>query len=68
MTCGGPSWRATTFGHLILAKLALVALAVTMSVVHERLAIPGLARWLGRSLLLIGLGIVGLAVMLVRAV
>ena len=33
-----PEWHATTFGHLILAKLALVALAVTMSVVHERLA------------------------------
>jgi putative copper export protein len=62
-----PEWRATTFGHLILVKLALVALAVAMSVVHERLATPRLARWLGRSLLILGLGIVGLAVMLVRA-
>jgi copper resistance protein D len=62
-----PEWRATTFAHLILAKLALVAVAVAMSVVHERLSTPGVARWLGRSLLILGLGIVGLAVMLVRA-
>ena len=62
-----PEWRATTFGQLILAKLALVALAAAISVAHERLATPALARWLGRSLLILGLAIVGLAVMLVRA-
>ena len=62
-----PEWRATTFGQLILAKLALVALAAAISVAHERLATPGLARWFGRSLLILGLAIVGLAVMLVRA-
>ena len=63
-----PEWQATTFGRLMLAKLVLVVVAVALSAVHERLTTPGLARWLGRSLLILALGIVGLAVMLVRAV
>jgi putative copper export protein len=61
-------WRGTSFGHLVLVKLALVALAITTAALHERPATRVQARWLGRSLLLLGLAIVAVAVMLVRAV
>jgi putative copper export protein len=61
-------WRGTAFGHLVLVKLALVALAVATAALHERPATRRQARWLGRSLLLFGLAIVAVAVMLVRAV
>jgi hypothetical protein len=46
----------------------LVALAITTAALHERPATRVQARWLGRSLLLLGLAIVAVAVMLVRAV
>lgn len=62
-----PEWRGTTFGGLVTAKLTLVAVAVVVSVLHERITTPVWARWMGRSLLLIGLAIVLAAVMLVRA-
>jgi uncharacterized membrane protein len=62
-----PEWRATTFGHLVLMKLGLVAVAVTISGLHERTVMRAQARWLGRSLLLLGLAIVAIAVGLVRA-
>ena len=63
-----PEWRGTSFGHLVLVKLALVVLAVATAALHERPATRWQARWLGRSLLLFGLAIVAVAVMLVRAV
>ena len=61
-----PEWAAATFGQLVLAKLALVAIAVVLSVVHEHTADRSRTRWLGRSLLVIGLLIVAAAIMLVR--
>jgi putative copper export protein len=61
-------WRSTSFGHLVLVKLALAVLAVATSAWHERPATRARARWLGRSLLVLGLAIVAVAVMLVRAV
>ena len=60
--------RDTSFGRLVLVKLALVVLAVAISAWHERPATRRQARWLGRSLLVFGLAIVAVAVMLVRAV
>jgi putative copper resistance protein D len=61
-------WRGTTFGHLLLVKLVLVAVVLAASAAHERFQSPVLARWMGRSLLLLGVAIVAMAVMLVRAV
>ena len=61
-------WRATTFGRLLLVKLVLVAMVLAASAAHERFQSPALARWMGRSVLLLGVAIVALAVMLVRAV
>jgi uncharacterized membrane protein len=63
-----PEWAATTFGQLVLVKLALVAVAAGLSALHERTAERSRARWLGRSLLMIGLLIVAVAVQLVRAI
>lgn len=63
-----PEWRATTFGSLALIKLTLVAIAIAVSVAHERITAKSWARWMGRALLLIGLAIVGVAVLLVRAI
>src|SRR5262245_32375828 len=63
-----PEWRATTFGHLVLMKLSLVAAVIAIAGIHQRTATPARARWLGRSLLLLGLAIVAIAVGLVRAV
>ena len=62
-----PEWRATSFGQLLLAKLAVVTIAVTLTALHERTASRQFARWLGRGLLLVGVVIVVVAVMLVRA-
>ena len=59
-------WHATTFGQLVLLKLTLVAVAILLTIFHERMAGARSARWMGRSLLLVGLGIVAAAVMLVR--
>ena len=59
-------WHATAFGQLVMLKLTLVAVAVLLTIFHERLASTRSARWMGRSLLLVGLGIVAAAVMLVR--
>ena len=62
-----PEWRSTPFGQLVLAKLSLVVIAVLFSVLHERGSASRHARWLGRSLLLVGVAIVAVAVLLVRA-
>jgi uncharacterized membrane protein len=62
-----PAWLSTTFGQIVAAKLTLVIIAIAVSVLHERVASRCRARWMGRALLLIGLAIVALAVMLVRA-
>ena len=62
-----PEWRATTFGHLVMMKLGLVAVVFAIAGIHERTATPARARWLGRSLLLLGVAIVAIAVGLVRA-
>ena len=59
-------WYATAFGQVVMLKLTLVAVAILLTVLHERLAGARSARWMGRSLLLVGLGIVAAAVMLVR--
>ena len=61
-------WRHTSFGSLAIIKLSLVALAVAISAAHERITARAYARWMGRSLLLLALAIVGVAVMLVRAI
>lgn len=60
-------WHATTFGRLAMIKLTLVAIAVIISAAHERVTARQWARWMGRSLLLIGFAIVAIAVLLVRA-
>ena len=60
-----PAWHATTFGRLVLIKLTLVTIAVLISAVHERVHTKA-ARWMGRSLLLLAIAIVVVAVMLVR--
>lgn len=62
-----PEWRSTSFGHLVTAKLALVLVAVGISALHERVTSRTSARWMGRALLVLGLAIVAIAVMLVRA-
>ena len=62
-----PEWRATAFAQLLMVKLGLVAVAIAITAVHGRTATRSQARWLGRSLLIVGLGIVLAAVMLVRA-
>ncbi|MDP3720343.1 MAG: CopD family protein [Acidobacteriota bacterium] len=62
-----PQWRSTMFGHLVLVKLTLVAVAVAITVLHERPGSRAYARWMGRALLVIAVVIVGLAVGLVRA-
>lgn len=59
-------WWSTGFSHALAAKLVLVAIALAISVVHERTP-PGRARLLGRALLLVALAIVAAAVSLVRA-
>lgn len=59
-------WHATAFGQLVMFKLTLVAVAILLTIFHERLASARSARWMGRSLLLVGLVIVAAAVMLVR--
>jgi uncharacterized membrane protein len=63
-----PEWRSSPFGHLVLAKLGLVVVALVVSAAHERIAAPGWARWMGRALLIIGLAAVAAAVMLVRGI
>ncbi len=60
-------WHQTTFGQMVTVKLTLVAVAVLLTILHERKAGSMWARWMGRSLLLVGLVIVAAAVMLVRA-
>lgn len=62
-----PEWRASPFGHLVLLKLSLVGLAVVMSALHERAIARRHARWLGRLTLVVGVAIVAVAVLLVRA-
>ena len=61
-----PEWRATSFGTVLLVKLALVVLAVGICVVHLRVRSRLVAKHLGRLVLLLGLAIIGAAVMLVR--
>jgi uncharacterized membrane protein len=63
-----PEWRATAFAQALMWKLGLVAVAIVVTAVHSRTATRGQARWLGRSLAIVGLGIVLAAVMLVRAI
>jgi uncharacterized membrane protein len=60
-------WHSTTFGRLALIKFTLVAIAIGVSAAHERIRSRAVARWMGRSLLLIGFAIVAAAVLLVRA-
>lgn len=61
-----PEWHQTPFGQMVMVKLTLVAAAVALTFLHERKAGSASARWMGRSLLLVGFGIVAAAVMLVR--
>lgn len=63
-----PEWHASSFGQLVLAKVTLVLLAVVISSLHERVTGRGQARWLGRLTLLLGLAIVWVAVLMVRAI
>lgn len=62
-----PEWRATTFGSLAVIKVSLAAIAIAISATHERMTTRHWARWIGRSLLLVGVAIVAIAVLLVRA-
>jgi uncharacterized membrane protein len=61
-------WRETTWGQLLVVKLVLVVAAVAMTIAHERLMTPSVSRWSGRSLLVVGLAIVWIAVLLVRTI
>lgn len=61
------AWWTTPFGHVFMIKLGLVIVALAVSVAHEGMT-KRYARLLGRSLLLLGLAIVAVAVMLVRAI
>jgi len=60
-------WHTSTFGRLAVIKLTLVAVAMAISAAHERITARRWARWMGRSLLLVGCAIVAVAVLLVRA-
>lgn len=60
-------WHQTAFGQLALIKLTLVLIAVAISAAHERITARRWARRLGQSLLIVGLAIVAIAVLLVRA-
>src|SRR5690606_16911092 len=62
-----PDWHQTTFGQMVMLKLALVAAAVVLTIFHEQMSGSPWARWMGRGLLLVGLAIVAAAVTLVRA-
>ena len=61
-----PAWRATPFGHLIIAKIALFLAAAGIGLAHQLKLSPGQARWLGRLSLMVSLVIVALAVRLIR--
>ena len=63
-----PEFHASTFGSLLLLKLALVGVVIVLSTWHSRPASRARARWLGRLLLVFGLAIIGVAVMMVRAI
>lgn len=62
-----PEWLKSTFGHLVVLKLSLIAAAVTISALHECATTRFRARWLGRLTLLAALAIVWVAVLLVRS-
>jgi copper resistance protein D len=62
-----PEWRSTAFGQMVIVKLSLVAVMIAVSSAHERLGNGRYAKSTGRALLLLGLGVVGAAVMMVRA-
>jgi hypothetical protein len=61
-----PEWRSASFGRILTLKLVLFVVAVFVTTLHEHLRSPWQARWLGRLSLLLGLAIVGLAIVLVR--
>ena len=61
-------FHATQFGGLLLLKLSFVGIVILLSVWHTHPASRARARWLGRLLLVFGLAIIGVAVMMVRAV
>ena len=61
-------FQASTFGSLLLLKLALVGVVIVLSTWHSRPASPGRARWLGRLLFVFALAIIGVAVLLVRGI
>ena len=63
-----PDWHGTSFGQMVMVKLTLVAAALALTILHERKPDSTWARWMGRALLLVGVGIVAAAVMLVRAI
>lgn len=63
-----PEFHATPFGGLLVLKLSLVGVAIVLSTLHSRPASRARARLLGRLLLVFGLAIVGVAVMMVRAI
>lgn len=58
-------WWAAPFGHALAVKLILVAVALVITISHER-GTPARARLLGRALLVAGLAIVAAAIALVR--
>jgi putative copper export protein len=61
-----PEWRSSTFGSILILKIALFLLAVAVTTLHESEAVRRQAKWLGRLSLVLGLIIVALAVVLVR--
>ncbi len=61
-------WRASSWGRLVLLKLALVLFAAALTILHERVRTAWQARWLGRITLALGIVTVGIAVLLVRGV
>lgn len=63
-----PAFHATPFGRLLILKLSLVGVAIVLSTWHSHPASRARARLLGRLLLVFGLAIIGVAVMMVRAI
>jgi uncharacterized membrane protein len=61
----GAFW-ATDFGHALAYKLVFVVLVVLATAAHDLLSGARSARWLGRSTLLLSLGVLLFAVWLVR--
>jgi uncharacterized membrane protein len=68
MAVVSPVFWHTAFGHVLVCKLAFVALVLVSVATHDALASRSrrVSAWLGRAALLFSLAVVALAVWLVR--